>query len=73
MLAFSNYLCCTLNFCQEYAGKIDLIKSSQGTASDISHGSPLLLRVTYPTHNPVPKIKDLYYNNQHLCSSPSGK
>ena len=31
------------------------------------NGKPLVYRVTLPTQNPIPKIKEIYHNGQQLC------
>ena len=32
----------------------------------------LIYKVTFPTQNPVPKVKGIYYNEQIICSGPEG-
>lgn len=57
---------------QDYAGRIDLLNDSGQSANDLANGYPLQLKISFPTQNPLPTIKELYYNDQLLCSAETG-
>jgi hypothetical protein len=48
------------------------MKSKHDTAYDISNGLPLLLKVRFPVDDPLPKITELYYNDQLICTGQRG-
>lgn len=58
---------------QRYVGDISLAKDRQSTVNDIANGLPILYRVRFPVQNPIPKLTEIYYNNQLLCRGPKGK
>ena len=60
--------------------KLNLILSKQKNSGDVdltnvqgaSNNQPLIYLVKFPTQNPIPKIKGIYYNEQRICSGPGG-
>ncbi|KAL7034191.1 hypothetical protein ACKWTF_007887 [Chironomus riparius] len=53
-----------------YVGDISLAKDRQSTVNDVANGLPILYRVRFPVQNPIPKLTEIYYNNQLLCRGP---
>ena len=39
---------------------------------ELKSNQTLIYKVTFPTQNPVPKVKGIYYNEQLICSGPEG-
>ncbi|KAL7035925.1 hypothetical protein ACKWTF_008625 [Chironomus riparius] len=52
---------------RRYVGDIDLLKSKESTSDDVANGLPIEYRVRFPLQHPIPKLTEIYYNNQLLC------
>lgn len=61
-----------IQFSQDFKGQISLTKGIQGATNDISNGLPILYRVEFPIQYPLPKVTEIYYNDQQICLSPRG-
>ena len=40
--------------------------------NNILNNRPLIYRVNFPTQNPLPKVKNIYYNENIICKGPGG-
>lgn len=55
------------NIFQKYVGDIGLLKSKQATLNDVANGHPIEYRINFPLQHTIPKLSEIYYNNQLLC------
>lgn len=54
---------------QSANGRLSLAKSSADSQEDVNNGGPLLLNLTFPLQNPLPKITDIYVNGTMICAN----
>lgn len=52
---------------------MSLIKSKEEAAVNVLYGKPIHLKIRFALQYPLPKIHELYFNGQLLCSEPKGK
>ena len=41
--------------------------------NDVLNNEPLSYEVIFPTQDPIPLIKGIYYNDELICSGPGGE
>lgn len=54
-------------------GDLSLYKNKESSFFDVRNGLPLHMKVRFPLQNPLPKIHQIFLNDQLICSTPKGK
>ncbi|CAL7944456.1 unnamed protein product [Xylocopa violacea] len=52
----------------KYVGKLELAQSNDDVVKAIYDGGTLLYKVHFPLHRPIPTLKDIWLNDDHLCT-----
>lgn len=57
---------------QNYLGKLELAQPKEQSIREVMQGRPLYYKVHFPLPWPIPILTDLWFNDEHICSGPSG-
>ncbi|EZA54024.1 hypothetical protein DMN91_000272 [Ooceraea biroi] len=53
-----------------YVGKLELAQSKEESVEAVQRGLPLLYRIHFPLHRPIPLLTGIWFNNEQYCSGP---